>query len=524
MAVAAETLPEDVGALKALLLAERAERARLAADNGRLFEQNERLRAILKELQRSLFGRRSEKAAHADQLELALEDVEQAIAETEAEEEKFDATLQASRRRERRVNRGALPRHLPREELVVEPEDKTCPCCGGAMHRIGEDVAERLDVVPAQLKVIVTRRPKYGCRACEGAVVQAPAPPRLIEGGLPTEAMLAHVLVSKYADHLPLYRQSQIYARQGIELDRSTLADWVGRAAAELRPLHARLLELLKRSARLFMDETRAPVLDPGRRKTKTGYLWAIARDDRPWHGADPPAVAYLYAPGRGAEHAIEQLTGFNGILQVDGYAAYNALADPGRDGGPVTLAYCWSHVRRRFYEIAQGGNAPIAEEALRRIGELYRIESMIRGHAPEQRRAVRQDRGRAVVDDLRIWLEAQRAKVPGRSRIAEAIRYALRLWQGLVLYLDDGRIEIDSNSVERSIRPIALNRKNALFAGSDQGGTHWGVIASLIETCKLNAVDPQAYLADTLRRLVNRHPARQIDQLMPWAYPKNVP
>ena len=207
------------------------------------------------------------------------------------------------------------------------------------MHQIGEDTAERLDVVPTQLKVIVTRRPKYGCRACEGAVIQASAPARLIEGGLPTEAMVAHVLVSKYADHLPLYRQCQIYARQGIKLDRSTLADWVGRAAAELRPLHQRLLELLKRSARLFMDETRAPVLDPGRRKTKTGYLWAIARDDRAWEGTDPPAVAYLYAPGRGAEHAVAQLAGFNGVLQVDGYAAYNALADPGRIGGPVSLA-----------------------------------------------------------------------------------------------------------------------------------------------------------------------------------------
>ena len=267
------------------------------------------------------------------------------------------------------------------------------------------------------------------------------------------------------------------------------------------------------------MDETRAPVLDPGRRKTKTGYLWAIARDDRAWEGTDPPAVAYLYAPGRGAEHAVAQLAGFNGVLQVDGYAAYNALADPGRDGGPVTLAYCWSHVRRRFYEIAQGGDAPIAEEALRRIGELYRIESMIRGHPPGQRRTVRHEQSKPIVRDLLAWLEAQRAKVPGRSRIAEAIRYALKLWPGLVRYLDDGRIEIDSNSVERSIRPIALNRKNALFAGSDQGGIHWGVIASLIETCKLNAVDPQAYLKNTLARLVNRHPASQIDQLMPWAY-----
>jgi transposase len=391
------------------------------------------------------------------------------------------------------------------------------------MHRIGEDVAERLDVIPAQFKVIVTRRPRYGCRACESAVVQASAPARLIEGGLPTEAVVAHVLVGKYADHLPLYRQSQIYARQGIDLDRSTLADWVGRAATELQPLHGRLFEHLRRSPKLFMDETRAPVLDPGRKRTKTGYLWAVARDDRPWGGTDPPAVVYLYAPGRGAEHPIRSLAGFHGILQVDGYAAYQALADPARDGGPVTLAYCWAHVRRRFYEIAQGGNAPMAEEALKRIAELYRIESTLRGHSPEPRRTARQDQSRPIVDDLRASLDTQLARVPRRSRIADAMRYAVKLWVGLGVFLDDGRVEIDSNVVERSIRPIALSRKNALFAGSDQGGVHWGVIASLIETCKLNAVDPQAYLASALTRLVNRHPASQIDDLMPWAYASPV-
>jgi transposase len=512
----AAPLPDDVATLKALLLAERAAAAKLSG-------QNEHLRAIVKELQRALFGRRSEKTVHPDQLQLALEDLEQAIAEGEAAAEKSDRVPRAARTRQRRVNRGALPKHLPRHEVVIEPEEQTCPCCGGALHQIGEDVAERLDVIPAQFRVIVTRRPRYGCRACEGTVVQAPAPARLIEGGLPTEALLAHVLVSKYADHLPLYRQSQIYARQGIELDRSTLADWVGRAAAELRPVHQRLFEHLKRSPKLFMDETRAPVLDPGRRRTKSGYLWAIARDDRPWGGTDPPAVAYLYAPGRGAEHAIRPLAGFAGILQVDGYAAYQALVDPGRAGGPVSLAYCWSHVRRRFYEIAQGGNAPIAEAALQRINALYHVEAMIRGQAPEQRQAVRQEHSRPVLDDLRAWLDAQLAKVPRRARIAEAIRYALKLWSGLRLFLDDGRIEIDTNVVERAIRPIALNRKNALFAGSDEGGVHWGVIASLIETCKLNAVDPQAYLADVLSRLVNRHPASQIDQLMPWAYANPV-
>jgi transposase len=512
-----EPLPNDVAALQALLLTERATAAKLVG-------QNEHLKAIIKELRRALFGRRSEKVADPDQLQLALEDIEQALAQSEAEAEQADATLKASRTRQRRVNRGALPRHLPREEIVIEPDHQACPCCGGAMHQIGEDVAERLDVIPAQFRVIVTRRPKYGCRACESAVAQAPAPARLIEGGLPTETLVAHVLVGKYADHLPLYRQSQIYARQGIELDRSTLADWVGHAAAELRPLHERLFEHLERSPKLFMDETRAPVLDPGRKRTKSGYLWAVARDDRPWCGTDPPAVAYLYAPGRGAEYPIRALAGFSGILQVDGYAAYTALADPARAGGPVTLAYCWAHVRRRFYEIAQGGNAPIAEDALQRIAALYHIESTIRGAAPEQRRTLRQDQSKSIVDDLRAWLDTTIARLPRRSRTAEAIRYALKLWSGLTVFLDDGRVEIDSNTVERSIRPIALSRKNALFAGSDQGGVHWGVIASLIETCKLNAVDPQAYLANTLSRLVQGHPMRRIDDLMPWAYPDRVP
>ena len=282
-------LPDDVGTLKALVQAERIE--------------NDRLRAIIKEFQQAQFGRRSEKI-DPEQLRLALGEIERA-ADKEADEEKDDATLKASRGRDRHVNRGALPKHLPRIENVIEPTSTLCPCCGGAMHVIGEDTSERLDVIPAQFSVIVTRRPKYGCRACESAVVQAPAPPWLIEGGLPTEQLIAHVIVGRYADHLPLYRQAQIYARQAIHLDRSTLADWICRAAFELRPIYERLIELLKWSAKLFMDETRAPVLEPGLGRTKNGFFWAMARDDRPWGGKDPPAIAYLYAPGRGADHAM---------------------------------------------------------------------------------------------------------------------------------------------------------------------------------------------------------------------------
>jgi hypothetical protein len=363
--------------------------------------------------------------------------------------------------------------------------------------------------------VIVTRRPKYACRVCEEVVVQALAPARLIEGGIPTETAVAHVLVSKYADHLPLYRQAQIYGRQGVNLDRSTLADWVGKAAFLLRPVHARLFERLKASTKLFADETTAPVLDPGRGRTKTGQLFAYARDERPWGGSDPPGVAYLYAPDRKAEQPIRHLQGFAGVLQVDGYAGYKVLAER----SVVSLAFCWSHARRKFYELAQSGPAPIASEALGRIAELYRIEGDIRGRSPEERRDARQARSRPIVEALEPWLRAKLLVVSQKSKLAEAIRYALSRWDGLSRFLDDGRVEIDSNVVERAIKPIALNRKNALFAGSDGGAEHWAIIASLVETSKLNGVDPHYYLADVIARIVAGHPQSQIDDLLPWAY-----
>jgi hypothetical protein len=335
----------------------------------------------------------------------------------------------------------------------------------------------------------------------------------LIEGGLPTEALVAHVIVAKYADHCPLYRQAQIYARQGIDLDRSTLADWTGRGAWWLRPLHARLLDELRASPKLFADETTAPVLDPGRGRTKTGQLWAYARDDRPWGGPAPPAVVYVYAPDRKAERPIAHLEGFRGVLQVDGYAGYRALAESGQ----VKLAFCWSHVRRPFYEIAAGGDAPIATETLARIANLYAIEAEIRGRSAEERRVVRQDRARPIVEALKTWMEVKLAAVSQKGKVAAAFRYALSRWEGLSRFLDDGHIEIDSNVVERAIRPLALNRKNALFAGSDGGGEHWAIHATLIETCKLNGVDPEAYLADIFARLVEGHPINRLDELLPW-------
>src|SRR6476659_5123187 len=488
-----DALPDDLQTLKAMLLAERV--------------QNERLRQIIKELQRHRFGRRAETLPE-DQMLLGLEDVEQAEADRAAQTDGSSPSDRQVRAHKRRINRGALPAHLPRIEIVVDIDDKTCPCCQGELHRIGEDKSEWLDIVPAQFRVLVTRRPKYACRACQDGVIQAPALARLIEGGLPTEATIAQVLVSKYADHLPLYRQAQIYARQGIDLDRSTLADWVGQAAWHLRPLLERLLGKLRQRSKLFADETTMPVLDPGRGRTKTGQLWAYAADDRPWGGADPPGVVYVYAPDRKAERPISHLVGFKGILQVDGYGGYRVLAERGN----VQLAFCWSHVRRRFYELAAAGPAPIASEALERIAGLYVIEKKIRGHSAEERRAMRQDRSRPIIDDLEPWLRAKLALISQKSQLAEAIRYALSRWAGLTRFVDNGRIEIDSNVVERSIRPIALNRKNALFAGSDGGGEHWAIIASLIETCKLCDVDPQFYLADVITKIANNHPNSRID------------
>ena len=502
MMQAAEALPDDPDTLKAMLIAER--------------ERAERLIQIIKDLQRHRFGRRAESLPE-DQLLLALEDVEQNEAEAAAGSEVKPSSARAEGARRRRANRGSLPSHLPRVETLVDIADKTCPCCKGVLHRIGEDVSERLDVIPAQFRVLVVRRPKYACRACESVVVQSPAPARLVEGGLPTEAMVAHVLVSKYADHLPLYRQAQIYERQGLRLDRSTLADWVGRAAFHLRPVHERILAHLKSSTKLFADETTAPVLDPGRGRTKTGQLWAYARDDRPWGGTDPPAVAYVYAPDRMASQPIAHLAGFKGLLQVDGYAGYRALAGKGE----VTLAFCWAHLRRRFYERAVAEASPIANEALQRIAALYQIEADVRGCEPDARRAARQERSRPIVAELEPWLREKLALLSRKSKLAQAIRYGLSHWDGLNRFLDDGRIEIDSNTVERSIRPLALTRKNALFAGSDGGAESWAILASLIETCKLNDVDPNAYLTDTITRIVDGHLASQIDELLPWAYPK---
>jgi transposase len=339
-------LPDDAAALQALVLATLAERDALATERDLLLAQNDRLRHLLLKLTRMQFGARSERLPE-EQLQLGLEALEQAIAQGEAEAEKQDPDLRKENATRRRASRGALPAHLPRIEVTLTPEDTACPCCKATMTVIGEDTSERLDVIPAQFRVIVTKRPKLACRSCPGRVVQEPAPARLIEGGLPTEALVAHVLVARYADHLPLYRQAQMMQRQGVLIDRATLSFWTGYAATEVAPVVARLREMLLASARIFADETVVPVLDPGRGRTKQGYFWAVGRDDRPWAGTLPPGVVYSYAPGRGHIHATTLLGNYRGILQCDGYGAYKKLGGSKSAAPPITLAFCWSHTIR---------------------------------------------------------------------------------------------------------------------------------------------------------------------------------
>src|SRR3954466_5734824 len=425
MSLALDDLPRDpewlllqVQHMTEVVAAERSRSAALEIERDTVLAERdaaqaeiEKLRLLIRQLQRGQFGRRSERL-DPDQLQLGLEDLEQTVAAAEAAQEEVAARNSTPRTpRVRRRNLGALPAHLPRIETLVDVEDKTCPCCGGSLHAIGEDTSEMLDIVPAQLRVKVIRRPRYGCRACEEAVVQAPAPERPITGGMATEALLAHVLVAKFSDHLPLYRQAQIFARQGIELDRSTLCDWVGRACWWLEPLWRLLRRHVLGSTRIFADDTTLPVLDPGRGRTKTGRLWGYAVDDQPWCGSTPPAVVFLYAEDRKGEHPAAHLAGFQGILQVDGYSGFKRLLET-RPPGAIRLAFCWAHCRRRFYEIHPATGSPLAEEALRRIRQLYGIEAEIRGRAAEERRVARQERSKPLVEGLHAWLTAQLERV----------------------------------------------------------------------------------------------------------------
>jgi transposase len=496
----------------------RAERDSLRAERDTAAAEIDKLRLMIRQLLRAQYGRRSE-TLDPDQLQLGLEEVEQSLGTAQAQAPAPVATPTPAERRPPQRNRGTLPPHLPRYEVIVDIDDKSCPCCGGPLHVIGEDVSEMLDIVPAQYRVKVIRRPRYGCRGCEGAVVQAPAPERPLTGGIATEAVLAQVLVAKYSEHLPLYRQAQVFARHGIDLDRSTLANWVGRSCWWLRPLAELLLGAILSSPKIFADDTPVPVLDPGRGRTKTGRLWAYARDDRPWHGPEPPAVVYVYSENRQGVHPRTHLAEFTGVLQVDGYSGFNRLAGD-RPKDAVKLAFCWAHVRRKFYDFHQATESPIAAEALRRIAEVYAIEARIRGRPPDQRRHIRQTETKPLLDAMKAWLEAELGRISAKSTLAGAIGYALRHWQGLNLFLEDGRVEVDSNTVERTIRPIKLGRKNHLFAGSDGGAESWATIASLIQTAKLNDVEPFAYLRDVLERIVSgKTKANDLASLLPWAW-----
>lgn len=499
-------LPHDVATLHRMIgeLATTLDSERVRAQS-----EIDRLRQIVKVLQRSRFGRRSERLDD-NQLQLGLEDLDADIARAQAD---LPPEGPGTQQKPRRTSDGrpSLPDRLPRAEMTVDIASAVCPCCGGAVHKIGETVSEMLDYVPARLRVLRIRRPKYGCRSC-GMIHQAPAPERPIAKGLASPSLLAHVLVSKYCDHLPLYRQSQIFARQGITLNRSTLANWVGGASWWLEALRERLAAHVFASGKLFADDTPIPVLDPGRGRTRTGRLWVYVRDDRPWGGPDPPAAVYFYSPDRRAERPATHLGGFRGILQVDGYAGFETLA-----GGEIILAACWAHTRRKFYDIHEATGSPIAAEALRRIAELYAIETEIRGRSAAERQGIRHTRSRSLVDAMRPWLEDQLKRLPPRGGLAEAIRYALVRWPALCRFLDDGRVELDNNPVERAIRPVALGRKNHLFAGSDGGADRWAVIASLLETAKLNKVEPYAYLTDILDRMTTGYPVNRLDDLLPW-------
>lgn len=511
MQINPDALPSDPAVLQEMLRT-------LLRQQGELHAENDRLRLLIARLGRHQFGRRSEQLTD-EQLQLGLEDLEQSLAENEAQADAADPDGAQAQRRARRParNHGALPAHLPRHEVVIDAAPEACPCCGDAMHRIGESCSEQLDIVPAQLRVRVTRRPRYGCRGCEGAVVAAAAPARPIDGGMPTEALIAHVLVGKFCDSLPLYRQAQMLARQGVALDRSTLSHWVGTACWWLAPLYDLVVARVLSAPKLFADDTTLPVLDPGRGRTKTGRLWCYAVDDRPWCGPSHPAVAYIYAEDRKAIRPTTHLAAFDGVLQVDGYAGFKRLAGERADNS-VKLAFCWVHMRRPFYQFHASTKSPLAADALARIASLYAIEAEIRGTSAENRRAVREVRSRPIVEALHVWLQQQVPRLPGSSDLTKAMRYALRHWEGLTAFLDDGRIEMDTNVVERAIRPVTLNRKNALFAGSDGGARHWAIATTLIGTAKLNGVEPMAWLTDVLERIVSgRTKANELDSLLPW-------
>jgi transposase len=511
----------DAEALRTLILTQHQDllstQERLTATKEQLTATEEQLRSreseiehlklLIAQLHRMQFGRKSEKLGQQiEQLELRLEELQSDAMQAPQEPARpLPADTPA------RPVRRPLPDHLPRQTRKLEPSQTECPDCGGKLKRLGEDVSEVLEYVPASFFVIRYVRSKLSCTACR-RFVQAAAPSRPIERGIAGPGLLAHVLVSKYAGHLPLYRQSEIYARQEVELERSTLADWVGGASHLMAPLVEALRAYVMATGKLHADETPVPVLAPGTGKTKTGRLWTYVRDDRAAGDAAAPAVWFAYSPDRGGEHPLQHLQTFRGALQADAYAGFNQLyAD-----GCIQEVACWAHVRRKFYDLEQAHALPLAREALERIAALYVIEDEIRGRPPEERRQARQARARPLLQSLHDWFEVSLTRLSRKSDTTVAIRYALTLWPALTRYCDDGRLEIDNNAAERALRAVAVGRKNYLFAGSDRGGERAAALYSLIGSAKLNGLDPESYLREVLTRIAD-HPIRRIEELLPW-------
>lgn len=504
-------LPEDIESLKRLVLEQfdEAEAARAAL----IIEQLkvEKLRFEIARLRRERYGRSSE------QMDMKLEQLELTIEDLEASQAALPIKLQPpSPSPSEKPVRRPLPKDLPREE-IVHTAACNCPSCGGELRRVGEDVAEMLEWMPGRYKVIRHVRPKFACERCE-SLVQAAAPARPIARGIAGPGLLAHVLVSKYADHLPLYRQSRIFAREGIDLGRSTLADWVGGASDLLTPLVEAIGRYVLEAKKLHADDTPVPVLCPGRGTTRQGRLWTYVRDDRAAASADAPAVLFRYTPDRKGARPREHLCAFRGALQADGYAGFEQLY-----GERIQEVACWAHARRKFYDIHIDQGSPVAEEALVRIGKLYAIETEIRGRPPDERRTVRQARAGPELESLHAWLHAVLPSLSKKSELAIAIRYVLSRWTAFTRYRDDGSLEIDNNAAERALRTVALGRKNWLFAGSDDGGERAAAIYTLLGTAQLNGLNVEAYLRYVLERLPE-HPINRVEEFLPWALAEQLP
>jgi len=509
--IAPAALPDDPAALKRIITAMAQDAVNAQAEIAKLKFQLARYR-------RAEFGPSSEKMSReVEQLELAIEalEIDQAERLTIASPEA--AAVIESALAAQKPARRPLPEHLPREE-VVHSVDHACPSCGGALRRIGEDVTETLDYLPGRFKVIRHIREKRSCRTCD-TVVAAPVPDHAIPRGRAGAGLLAHIAVSKYDDHLPLYRQAEIYAREGVILETSTLSGWVGATAAALKPLVDALAVEVMACDSLHVDDTPVPVLAPGTGKTRIGRLWTYVRDERPFAGKRPPAALFYYSPDRKGEHPRAHLAGFRGVIHADGYAGFNELFA----GNRIAEAACWAHVRRKFFDVHAATASPIAKEALDRIGQLYAVEEDIKGRPPDHRRRERQQRSKPLAEALAAWADETARRLSRKSELAAAFRYMRGRRTALGRCFDDGRLALDNNPAERALRGIAIGRKNYLFAGSDAGGRRAAALYSLIETTKLNGLNPQHYLTDVLSRIAD-HPARAIAELLPWNWlPANL-